>query len=199
MTPNFHSITKLILFTNPLGDKTITTLADTFKHLPSLANLSLQNCDFSYVGLESIANQIHYITNLTILALDSINTTPVSNTLIMKKIGCLEKLIEFHYRSNQVRTDEFKIFCNTLSKLTSLEMLCFSDNKIEDEGIVYLSKCIDSVVSLSTIEFKMNNIGDDGFIALVNAFEYLPWLHTINMKGIYIYIYNILFFIVYIV
>lgn len=139
-------LTYLNITNSNLNDYSICQLSNHFQFLPNLEEFWCGIQLFTDIGMKSIAENIHFFTNLTGLGFNSnYNVTNKGFILLFKNFQGIKKLKKLYLEDDQLMDECITEFCKYCNYLPELEVLCISNNYISYTGFSmlgdYLYKC----------------------------------------------------------
>lgn len=75
------------------------------------------------------------------------------------------------------------LFASKCKENRGIEKLNLSDNKLGNEGVVYLSEALSVNNILKEIILKANDIGNEGAVALAEALQHNSSLTKLDLQG----------------
>lgn len=178
-------ITFLNITNSLLSDFSVCQISSYFQYLPNLEEFWCGYALFTDIGMKSMTENIHFLTNLTALGFNSnYNVTNKGFVLLFKHFHEIKKLKKLYLEDDQLMDDCITEFCKYCKYLPELEVLCLANNYISYNGfsmlgdhlckcpkLVYLSIHDNRSILLPLAVFKMKMNHPNSSLHVISAFE----------------------------
>ncbi|KEG11569.1 putative leucine-rich repeat protein (LRRP) [Trypanosoma grayi] len=179
-------LTELTLGNNNATDAATAELADMLRENATLEYLDLRLNTLTAVGVRNLARDgLAHNTFLLSLCLSgnpigSVGGDEIAKTLIMHQNGGLTRL---DLSSCELGPTGCMRIANLISATTTLNEVNLSDNKLDDEAAVVLSRSIVNSISISMLDLSSNDIGEWGASNLIDATQLNSRMSSLVLQG----------------
>ncbi len=190
------ALQSLVLKNNKLGSLGASHVAVMLRQQTALRHVDLSHTDMGRAGLVLLTHAIGSSTTIESVVLDhnhfalrndtgaqsahtetsaavlaQIRRRNLTNVNIAPAMAKNNSLVSLSMKGVSLGDAMTSELARVLSKITTLQTLCLSTNRIENEGANQIATCLLAAPgsSLNSLDLSLNHIGDEGGIALANA------------------------------
>ena len=180
------SVNSLTFYHLTISSKVVIELVKVLKE-----NTLIQDLSFSGINIDTIVELMNAVKdNRTLKSLFLEQILFSDETVIDEKVIELTnalkentsiKVLSFAY--NNINDKGMIGFANLLKDNSNLSFLYLGFNNIDNAGVITLINGLKDNSNLKSLDLSYNNIGDEGMIALVNLLNYNSNLNLLSLKG----------------
>jgi NLR family CARD domain-containing protein 3 len=174
-------VTQIELWSNRIGDRGATALANAIVPIKSLTRLALWSNSIGDAGVAALAQSVLQNDTLTDLSLGDNKFGLVGLTALAQALKLNKGLGELWLDQNSIDNDGAVILAEILQCNTVLKILGLSENKIRDAGATALAEALKINATLAKLFLDKNDIADEGATSILEALTVNTTLMTLEL------------------
>ncbi|KAG1696983.1 Ran GTPase-activating protein 1 [Nymphon striatum] len=175
------ALKKFVCGRNRLEDPGATALAEVFKAIGTLEEISMPQNGITHLGVTALANAFSLNDNLTKINLNDNTFTEVGSIAMAKVLTSMNNLKSIDFGDCLMRTGGAEAVAKSLANdHIQLEELCMSYNEILKEGGLEIVSALKNKSKLRSLDINGNQFGEEGVRLIKDQLEKIGKIATLT-------------------